>query len=98
PTVEGIAIGILSRQLTAFFTSASILASSAAVNSFSAKAVGHTVAVLCTRLRIGLGPSSDAKTLHPHGRSAGRRPGLVSRIARLRHARAAQDPTRQGRD
>src|SRR5207249_7074744 len=28
-------------QLTAFFTSAPILASSAAVNSFSAKAVGH---------------------------------------------------------
>src|SRR5439155_6664544 len=30
-------------QLTAFFTSAPILASSAAVNSFSAKATGHTV-------------------------------------------------------
>ena len=30
-----------SPQLTAFFTSAPILASSAAVNSFSAKAVGH---------------------------------------------------------
>src|SRR5436190_997962 len=29
------------RQLTAFFTSAPILASSAAVNSFSAKATGH---------------------------------------------------------
>src|SRR6516165_8844218 len=29
------------RQLTAFFTSAPILASSAAVNSVSAKAVGH---------------------------------------------------------
>src|SRR3989442_13584184 len=33
-------IGV-SAQLTAFFTSAPILASSAAVNSFSAKAVGH---------------------------------------------------------
>src|SRR5688572_7984034 len=30
-----------SPQLTAFFTSAAILASSAAVNSFSAKEVGH---------------------------------------------------------
>src|SRR5437870_13334699 len=34
-------IGELSPQLTAFFTSAPILASSVAVNSFSAKAVGH---------------------------------------------------------
>src|SRR5574341_2137510 len=33
--------GELSPQLTAFFTSAPILASSAAVNSFSAKEVGH---------------------------------------------------------
>src|SRR5574341_230369 len=33
--------GELSPQLTAFFTSTPILASSAAVNSFSAKAVGH---------------------------------------------------------
>src|SRR6202521_31320 len=32
----------LSPQLTAFFTSAPILASSAAVNSVSAKATGHT--------------------------------------------------------
>src|SRR6516162_5275798 len=32
---------LLSPQLTAFFTSAAILASSAAVNSLSAKAVGH---------------------------------------------------------
>ncbi len=31
----------LSPQLTAFFTSAAIFASAAAVNSFSAKAVGH---------------------------------------------------------
>jgi hypothetical protein len=35
------ASGELSPQLTAFFTSAPILVSSAAVNSFSAKAVGH---------------------------------------------------------
>src|SRR5450759_2726534 len=34
--------GELSPQLTAFFTSAPILASSAAVNSVSAKATGHT--------------------------------------------------------
>jgi hypothetical protein len=33
--------GLLSPQLTAFFTSAPILASSAAVNSIRAKAVGH---------------------------------------------------------
>src|SRR5258708_3703344 len=33
--------GELSPQRTAFFTSAPILASSAAVNSFSAKAIGH---------------------------------------------------------
>jgi hypothetical protein len=33
--------GELSPQLTAFFTSAPTLASSAAVNSFSAKAIGH---------------------------------------------------------
>ena len=32
-------------QLTAFFTSAAIFASSAAVNSFSAKEVGHTAVV-----------------------------------------------------
>src|SRR4029077_11078539 len=38
---RSVAIGLLSPQLTAFFTSAPILASSAAVNSFSAKAVGH---------------------------------------------------------
>src|SRR5438552_19005594 len=36
-----VAIGLLRPQLTAFFTSAPILASSAAVYSFSAKAVGH---------------------------------------------------------
>jgi hypothetical protein len=33
--------GEISPQLTAFFTSAPIVASSAAVNSFSAKEVGH---------------------------------------------------------
>src|SRR5262249_11533750 len=38
---RSVALGLLSPQLTAFFTSAPILASSAAVNSFSAKAVGH---------------------------------------------------------
>src|SRR5438105_5616779 len=38
---RSVANGLLSPQLTAFFTSAPILASSAAVNSFSAKAVGH---------------------------------------------------------
>jgi hypothetical protein len=38
---RSVAIGLLSPQLTAFFTRAPILASSAAVNSFSAKAVGH---------------------------------------------------------
>src|SRR6195256_6899532 len=38
---RSVAIGLLGPQLTAFFTSAPILASSAAVNSFSAKAVGH---------------------------------------------------------
>ena len=38
---RAVAIGLLSPQLAAFFTSALILASSAAVSSFSAKAVGH---------------------------------------------------------
>src|SRR6266404_8656761 len=38
---RSVAIGLLSPQLTAFLTSAAILASSAAVNSLSAKAVGH---------------------------------------------------------
>jgi hypothetical protein len=36
---RSVAIGLLSPQLTAFFTSAPILPSSAAVNSFSAKAL-----------------------------------------------------------
>src|SRR5207244_4939247 len=38
---RSVAIGLLGPQLTAFFTSAPILASSAAVSSVSAKAVGH---------------------------------------------------------
>ena len=38
---HSVAIGFLSPQLTAFFTSSPILAFSAAVNSVSAKAVGH---------------------------------------------------------
>src|SRR5437868_6527728 len=37
---RSVAIGLLTPQLTALFTSAPILASSAAVTSFSAKAVG----------------------------------------------------------
>jgi hypothetical protein len=36
-----VVIGLLSTQLTAFLTSAAMLASSAAVNFFSAKAVGR---------------------------------------------------------
>src|SRR5205807_3585867 len=42
-------------QLTAFFTSAPILASSAAVNSFSAKATGHTVS--SSRFALSLKPN-----------------------------------------
>jgi Phosphotransferase enzyme family len=38
---SGCGVDLLSPQRTAFFTSAAILASSAAVNSVSAKAVGH---------------------------------------------------------
>jgi hypothetical protein len=37
----GVGIAVASTQLTAFFTSAPILSSSAAVNPFSAKATGH---------------------------------------------------------
>src|SRR5438477_5793975 len=44
-----------SPQLTAFFTSAAILASSAAVNSFSAKAVGHMAP--SSRLALSLKPN-----------------------------------------
>src|SRR5881392_4445598 len=40
-TVARLPCAALRPQLTAFFTSAPIFASSAAVNSFSAKAVGH---------------------------------------------------------
>jgi hypothetical protein len=47
--------GELSPQLTAFFTSAPILASSAAVNSFSAKAVGHMAR--SSRFALSLKPS-----------------------------------------
>src|SRR5713226_417091 len=42
-------------QLTAFFTSAPILASAAAVNSFSAKATGHTVP--SSRFALSLKPN-----------------------------------------
>src|SRR2546427_787596 len=45
----------LSPQLTAFFTSAPILASSAAVNSFSAKEVGHMAP--SSRFALSLKPS-----------------------------------------
>src|SRR6266581_8050284 len=44
PPLSAGASGELSPQLTAFFTSAPIFASSAAVSSFSAKAVGRLVA------------------------------------------------------
>src|SRR6059058_986635 len=45
----------ISPQLTAFFTSATILASSVAVNSFSAKAVGHMAP--SSRFALSLKPS-----------------------------------------
>ncbi len=48
-------LGELSPQLTAFFTSALILSSSAAVNSFSAKAVGHMAP--SSRFAVSLKPS-----------------------------------------
>src|SRR5207245_1129163 len=47
--------GEISPQLTALFTSAPIFASSAAVNSFSAKAVGHTG--LASRFAASLKPN-----------------------------------------
>src|SRR5437763_1030443 len=47
--------GELRPQLTAFFTSAPILASSAAVNPFSAKAVGHRAP--SSRFALSLKPS-----------------------------------------
>src|SRR5437867_4346127 len=49
------ASGEISPQLTAFFTSAPILASSAAVNSFSAKATGQTVP--SSRFALSLKPN-----------------------------------------
>src|ERR1700681_3786362 len=50
-----VAIGLLSPQLTAFFTSAPILASSAAANSVRAKAVGHMAP--SSRFALSLKPS-----------------------------------------
>jgi hypothetical protein len=47
--------GLLSPQLTAFFTSAPILASSAAVSSVSAKEVGHMVP--SSRFAVSLKPN-----------------------------------------
>ena len=47
--------GELSPQLTAFFTSATIFASSVAVNSFSAKAVGHMAP--SSRFAVSLKPN-----------------------------------------
>src|ERR687888_706560 len=54
-TVACLPCAALSPQLTAFFTSAPILASSAAVNSFSAKAVGHMAP--SSRFALALKPS-----------------------------------------
>jgi hypothetical protein len=55
----------ISLQLTAFFTSATILASAAAVNSLSAKEVGH------------IAPSSSfASSLAPQCRRGNRSAGL----------------------
>src|SRR5438445_4231151 len=50
---------LLSPQLTAFFTSAPILASSAAVNSFRAKAVGH----MAPSSRFALSPKPNVAYL-----------------------------------
>src|SRR5467141_4936934 len=46
---------VLSPQLTAFFTSAAILASSAAVNPFNAKAAGHMLP--SSRFALSLKPN-----------------------------------------
>src|SRR2546425_13229410 len=54
--------GGLSPQLTAFFTSAPILASSAAVNPFSAKATGHTAP--WSRFAASLKPSVEYLVLN----------------------------------
>jgi hypothetical protein len=54
--IEGIQVAAeLSPQLTAFFTSAPILASSAAVNSVSAKEVGHMAP--SSRFAVALKPN-----------------------------------------
>src|SRR5436309_6545391 len=55
PPLSAGASGEISPQLTAFFTSAPILASPAAVNSFSAKATGHTVP--SSRFALSLKPN-----------------------------------------
>src|SRR5881296_2706966 len=55
PPLSAGASGEISPQLTAFFTSAPILASSAAVNSFSAKATGHMVP--SSRFALSLKPN-----------------------------------------
>src|SRR5579859_1081497 len=52
----------LSPQLTAFFTSATILASSAAVNSFSAKAIGHIAP--SSRCALSLKPNVAYRVLN----------------------------------
>jgi hypothetical protein len=53
---------LLSPQLTACFTSAAILASSAAVSSVSAKAVGHMVP--WSRLASALKPNVAYRSLN----------------------------------
>src|SRR2546428_357570 len=55
PRTGGRKTGEISPQLTAFFTSALIFASSAAVNSFSAKATGHRAP--SSRLALSLKPN-----------------------------------------
>src|SRR5215813_13156613 len=52
---RSVALGLLNPQLTAFFTSAPILASSSAVNSFSAKATGHMAP--SSRFAVSLKPN-----------------------------------------
>src|SRR5262245_53794080 len=54
--------GLRLRQLTAFLTSAPILASSATVNSFSAKATGHTVP--SSRFALSLNPNVAYRALN----------------------------------
>jgi hypothetical protein len=55
---RSVATRLLCLQLTAFFTSAPILASSAAVSSFSAKAVGHMGAFVEARPACSSPPPS----------------------------------------